>query len=411
MSQQLDILLGLDEQLLIVPDTALLGRPVAVGTYEDYVRRAYTDEPSLRLARRQTEVARTEVRLAEADYLPRLSLTAGNALSRPISRTMTDLYNNAWNIGLNVSYPLSVLYKNRPKLNEVRRGVEVSLKQEEQREQDLRLEIRAAYLHHREALDRVEALKLSVRQAENDFHRYERLLREESVAEQQYEQVKATYEAARARYQALENQHRAARSQYEETTKKQTGAEAAILSREAALDLARLNLSYTVVTALYDGYMGRRALEPGQYVSAGQTLSYLVRSRDKWITANYRETQIANIYIGQPVRVKVDAFPGRVFNGRVTAISEATGSKYSLVPTDNSAGNFVKVQQRIPVRIDLEDVRPEEMGRLRAGMMVETEALKKSGGYGETGFAFAPVDAPMGGHRGVLCHHPARGYV
>lgn len=102
-----------------------------------------------------------------------------------------------------------------------------------------------------------------------------------------------------------------------------------------------------------------------------------MRDKDKWVTANYKETQIANIYIGQQVRIKVDAVPGKVFDGEVTAISEATGSKYSLVPTDNSAGNFVKVQQRIPVRIDLKDVSPEEMSQLRAGMMVETEALRK----------------------------------
>ncbi len=146
---------------------------------------------------------------------------------------------------------------------------------------------------------------------------------------------------------------------------------------EADLDLARLNLSYTILIAPYDGYMGRRTLEPGQYVQAGQTISYLVRGDDKWVTANYKETQIMHIYIGQPVRIKVDALPGRVFRGEVTAISEATGSKYSLVPTDNSAGNFVKVQQRIPVRIDLKDASDDDMRHLRAGMMVETEALRK----------------------------------
>ena len=214
-------------------------------------------------------------------------------------------------------------------------------------------------------------------QAEQDFRRYERLLKEESIPEQQYEQAKANYEAARARRDALVRQKDAAGSQYNEATKKQTNAESAILKAEAALDLANLNLSYTVVTAPYDGYMGRRTLEPGQYVSAGQTLSYIVRRSDKWITANYRETQIANIYIGQPVRIKVDGLPGKILQGHVSAISEATGSKYSLVPTDNSAGNFVKVQQRIPVRIDLDGVSPEDMGQLRAGMMVETEALRK----------------------------------
>lgn len=214
-------------------------------------------------------------------------------------------------------------------------------------------------------------------QTEQDYHRFERLLREESVPEQQYEQAKAAYEAARARYQAIVEQKNAAESQYHEASKRTVSAEAGIMRQEADLEMARLNLSYTVLTAPYDGYIGRRTLEPGQYVEAGQTISYLVRSRDKWVTANYKETQIVHIYLGQEVRVKVDALPGRIFHGRVTAISEATGSKYSLVPTDNAAGNFVKVQQRIPVRIDFEGVSDDDMALLRAGMMVETEALRR----------------------------------
>lgn len=214
-------------------------------------------------------------------------------------------------------------------------------------------------------------------QAELDYHRYERLLQEESVPRQQFDQAKADYDAAKARYEALLRQKEAANSQFDETSKKQVGVQTGILRAEAALDLAALNLSYTVVTAPYDGYMGRRTLEPGQYVNAGQTLSYIVRQSGKWVTANYRETQIAHIYIGQPVRIKVDGLPGQVFHGHVTAISEATGSKYSLVPTDNSAGNFVKVQQRIPVRIDFDEEEAERVYQLRAGMMVETEALRK----------------------------------
>lgn len=214
-------------------------------------------------------------------------------------------------------------------------------------------------------------------QLEQDYQRYTNLLAEESVSQQQYEQVKANYEAMKARYDALLRQKNAAQSQYTETSKKSGSVEATILRKEADLEMAQLNLSYTVVTAPFDGYMGRRTLETGQLVQAGQTLSYLVRGNDKWITANYKETQISHIYIGQQVRIKVDAIDNRIFHGTVTAISEATGSKYSLVPTDNSAGNFVKIQQRIPVRIDLTDVSPEDMNLLRAGMMVETEALKK----------------------------------
>lgn len=211
---------------------------------------------------------------------------------------------------------------------------------------------------------------------EQDLHRYENLLAEESVSQQQYEQVKSEYEATQARYRALISQKEAARSQYSETTKKTAGADANILRKEAELEMAELNLSYTVVIAPYDGYMGRRTLEAGQFVQGGQTLSYLVRGADKWITANYKETQIEHIYIGQKVRIKVDAIKNRTFHGKVAAISEATGSKYSLIPTDNSSGNFVKVQQRIPVRIELEDASPKEMNLLRAGMMVETEALR-----------------------------------
>ena len=209
--------------------------------------------------------------------------------------------------------------------------------------------------------------KAKLWQTEQDDHRFERLLRE----------AKAAYEAARARYQAIVEQKRAAESQYHEADKRTVSAEAGVMRQEADLDMARLNLSYTVLTAPYDGYIGRRTLEPGQFVQAGQAISYLVRSRDKWVTANYKETQIVHIYLGQEVRVKVDALPGRIFRGRVTAISEATGSKYSLVPTDNAAGNFVKVQQRIPVRIDFEGVSDDDMALLRAGMMVETEALRR----------------------------------
>lgn len=164
-------------------------------------------------------------------------------------------------------------------------------------------------------------------QLEQDYQRYANLLQEESVSRQQYEQAKANFEAMQARYDALIRQKRVAQSQYTETSKKTGSADANILRKEAELEMAQLNFSYTIVTAPYDGYMGRRTLENGQLVQAGQTLTYLVRGQDKWITANYKETQIANIFIGQQVRIKVDALKNRIFHGTVTAISEATGSK------------------------------------------------------------------------------------
>lgn len=214
-------------------------------------------------------------------------------------------------------------------------------------------------------------------QTEQDYHRYERLLADEAVSRQQFEQMKASYDASQARFEALKQQRETARSQSDEAAKRAAGADATILHCEAERDMAELNLSYTVVTAPFDGYMGRRSLEEEQYIQAGQSISYLVRENQKWITANYKETQIGNIYLGQKVRIKVDAYKDKKIMEIVTAISEATGSKYALIPTDNSAGNFVKIQQRIPVRIDLVDVEKEDLDLLRAGMMVEVAAIKR----------------------------------
>ena len=139
-------------------------------------------------------------------------------------------------------------------------------------------------------------------------------------------------------------------------------------------EMAKLNLSYTVVTAPCDGQLGRRAIEEGQFISAGQTITYILPDTQKWVIANYKETQVENLHIGQEVTLTVDAVSDKEFKGKITAISGATGSKYSLVPTDNSAGNFVKIRQRVPVRIDFEGLSKEDNERLAAGMMVIVKA-------------------------------------
>ena len=152
---------------------------------------------------------------------------------------------------------------------------------------------------------------------------------------------------------------------------------AAIERAEAALEMARLNLSYCVVTAPCDGKLGRRALEEGQAVNVGQTITYIMPNTQKWIIANYKETQVENLHVGQKVKITVDAVEGKTFEGKITAISGATGSKYSLVPTDNSAGNFVKIQQRIPIRIDFIGLSDEDNAKLAAGMMAIVKAELK----------------------------------
>lgn len=169
MSQQLDILLGLDEQTLIVPDTTLLRQINPTSDYADYLQKAYRDDWTMRRLRQETQLALNNQRLVKAEFLPQLSLYAGNTLARPITRTMADYYNNSWNIGLTLSYPLSSLYKNRHKLEEARLNIDASQQQEELHKQSLRMEIRTALIRHQEAQDRVKALELSVRQARENY--------------------------------------------------------------------------------------------------------------------------------------------------------------------------------------------------------------------------------------------------
>lgn len=169
VSQQLNLLIGLDEHLLLIPDTTLLSQECPTTEYEDYVNRAVLSDPSMLLLRKQTELAENNIRLTRAEQLPRLSLTASNTLARPVSRTLADMYNNSWNIGLSFSYPISSLYRNRHKMKEAQQNVQLMRNAEEQKQQHIRMNVQAALLKHREATDRVEALRLSVRQAEENY--------------------------------------------------------------------------------------------------------------------------------------------------------------------------------------------------------------------------------------------------
>lgn len=169
VSQQLDILLGQDENLLLKPDTTLLHQAVALEAYDDYITLAYTNDPAMKLLRKQTELARNEIRLAQSLSLPCISLYASNTLARPVSRTLTDMYNNNWNVGLSVSYPLSSIYKNSHKIKESKLMVSLRKNDEEQKMQRIRMDVRTAFLRHQEALQRVEALQLSVRQAQENY--------------------------------------------------------------------------------------------------------------------------------------------------------------------------------------------------------------------------------------------------
>lgn len=218
----------------------------------------------------------------------------------------------------------------------------------------------------------IEEQRVRLQNAEADFKRYEGLLKEEAVTPQQFDRVKTDYEATKARYEQLLRQRQSTSLVKQEQTQRLDQNESAIKLAEAELELARLNLSYTVILATADGVTGRKEIHEGELVQQGQTLVTLVDGTEKWVIANYKETQTTRMQKGQLVDIQVDALPGVAFEGRISSISDATGSFYSLIPQDNSAGNFVKVEQRIPVRIEFTARnRAEDLERLRAGMNVE----------------------------------------
>lgn len=216
--------------------------------------------------------------------------------------------------------------------------------------------------------------KVVMDMAETDFKRYSALLEQDAVTRQQYDAAKTDYEAKKARYHMLARQRSATSSVVAETRQRIAQNDAGIDLAAAMLASAELNLSYCVITAPCDGYTSRKEIQVGQLVQPGQTLLDIVDSGDVWVAANYKETQLHHIAPGSDVEIKVDAIPGVVFRGTVGAISKATGASLSILPQDNSAGNFVKVRQRIPVRINFSpDNNPDDMQRLRAGMNVECE--------------------------------------
>ena len=219
----------------------------------------------------------------------------------------------------------------------------------------------------------IEEAKIRIAKLEKDYKRFSELQKKNAATPIQVEQYKTELDAARMKLEQLQRQKAASKSQVTEVTQRKTNAEATILRAEAGVDMARLNLSYTVVTAPNDGWLGRRTIQEGQLVSPGVTLTTIIPSTNKWIVANFKETQMARITKGQTVEVKIDAIPGKTFTGKVSDISQATGSKYAIIPTDNASGNFVKIQQRVPVRIDLENLTEEDNHRMAAGMMCEVK--------------------------------------
>jgi membrane fusion protein (multidrug efflux system) len=216
-------------------------------------------------------------------------------------------------------------------------------------------------------------LSALLKNAETEDNRYKNLLGQESVTQQEYDAVHTRFISLKAKYETLSRQKQTTVLVTDEQNTRLSQNDAVIQLAATAIDLARLNLSYTVITAPCDGYTGRKNIQVGQLMQPGQPVVDIVDNHAKWVIANYKETQTHHLAEGQQVDMIVDALPNVVLKGVVKSIANATGASFSVLPQDNSAGNFVKVEQRIPVKIEFsENNDPKLIEKLRAGMNVES---------------------------------------
>jgi membrane fusion protein (multidrug efflux system) len=229
------------------------------------------------------------------------------------------------------------------------------------------VELQYATIAQAEA-QRVSALALET-EAQQEQERQQSLTKTEAGTRQKFEQAVAAYAKAQADVKASGAIIAAQRHQLEVLagTKKQRSAD--LLGAKAALDAARLRLGYTKILAPFDGVVGERQVQPGDYVNIGSSLISVVPLPDVYVIANYKETQLTRVLPGQPVDVIVDSFSDQPLRGRVERISPASGSQFALLPPDNATGNFTKVVQRVPVRITLDKGQPL-LERLLPGMSV-----------------------------------------
>ena len=214
----------------------------------------------------------------------------------------------------------------------------------------------------------LEASKSNLWKTKLEYERYKALVQEEAATSQQLEKVKADYESAQAHFQEMKERIHSSNLSTSVAEANVPTTQTNIASRQAVADNAALFLSYTIITAPYDGWIGKRNLQPGQLVKEGQSLLSIV-SKEKWITANFKETQLQYLTVGQEVKIEADAINDKEFTGIITSLSPASGARFSLLPPDNATGNFVKIEQRIPVRIQLKD-NDKQTDFLRAGMNI-----------------------------------------
>lgn len=211
---------------------------------------------------------------------------------------------------------------------------------------------------------------------QKDYARYANLVKDGSITQQQFDQAKSDLQVAQANLQAARDQYKAAQEQVGATRNQLKVTNTGVDQRQADVDFAKLQLSYTHIAAPASGITSKKSIQVGQLVQAGQTLFSIVNDNSLYITANFKETQLTDIKNGQKVDVEVDAYPDLKLEGAVYNFSPATGAKFSLLPPDNATGNFVKVVQRVPVKIKI-NADKSVLDKLRPGMSVNVSVITK----------------------------------
>ncbi|TDT60881.1 membrane fusion protein (multidrug efflux system) [Enterobacter sp. AG5470] len=221
------------------------------------------------------------------------------------------------------------------------------------------------------------AARAATEKSANDNRRYGALVMSSAVSAQVRENAAADYRQAQAQESKALADQRVAERQLSVLDAREKQTQAALMQAQASLDMARLNLSYTEIRAPFDGVVGNRRAWSGSYVNSGTQLLSLVPAHGLWIDANFKESQLAHMLPGQRATVVADVLPGHTFSGRVTSVSPATGSRFSILPAENATGNFTKIVQRVPVRIAL-DGEAATLDVLRPGLSVIVTVDEKS---------------------------------
>ncbi len=221
---------------------------------------------------------------------------------------------------------------------------------------------------------KIDELNIRLANAQKEFDRYKKMIAQGSVTQQQFEKIQTDKEAMEKQIDAALQQQKESNSKTGTANEQVKVAESVIKQRQSDLDYAKLQLSYSIVTAPFDGIVSKKNAVAGQLIQAGQPLCSIVAEQNIWVMANFKETQITKMKTGMKVEVDVDAFPDKKITGKVASFVSATGSMFSLLPPDNATGNYVKVVQRIPVKIEL-DKDSDGLKELKPGMSVYIKVI------------------------------------